>query len=85
MNYQIEILSKARRQIKKLPKNIQVLVRNEINLLTENPRPSGFKKLSNSDNLYRIRLREYRIVYQINDNILTILIVKVGHRREVYD
>ena len=52
--------------------------------LASNPRPAGIKKLVSEDNLYRVRVGEYRAVYQIRDRELIVLIVKVGHRREVY-
>ena len=52
--------------------------------LASNPRPAGVKKLVSEDNLYRVRVGEYRAVYQIRDRELIVLIVKVGHRREVY-
>jgi len=51
--------------------------------LTENPRPPGFQKLSGTDK-YRIRCGNYRIVYSINDDELSVQVVKIGHRREVY-
>lgn len=70
--YRIEIVPKAKRQLK--------AIRN----LAETPRPQGVKKLSGEDNLYRIRIRNYRVIYQIQDNVLLILIVAVGHRRDIY-
>lgn len=48
------------------------------------PRPLGVKKLSGIDNLYRLRVGEYRIVYEIQDAVLLVLVVAVGHRREIY-
>ena len=55
-----------------------------IEALERNARPSGVAKLSGSDDLYRLRVGDYRIVYQIEDAKLIVLIVKVGHRRDVY-
>ena len=51
--------------------------------LASNSRPAGVKKLVSEDNLYRVRVGEYRAVYQIRDRELVVLSVKVGHRREV--
>ena len=48
------------------------------------PRPHGFEKLNGTDQLYRIRVGDYRIVYAVEDERLLVLVVKVGHRREVY-
>lgn len=84
MKYQIKILSKARRSIKKLPKSVQENIKIAVRNLAENPRPNNVKKLSGSDNLYRLRLGDYRIIYQIKDYILLIVIVMAGHRREIY-
>ncbi|MEX0272304.1 type II toxin-antitoxin system RelE/ParE family toxin [Leptolyngbyaceae cyanobacterium UHCC 1019] len=84
MSYTIEISSLAARQIKKLPPDIQIQVIVEIAELVEQPRPDGVTKLKGEDNTYRIRLKNYRIIYEIFDDQLIVLIVKVGHRREVY-
>ena len=54
-----------------------------IHELTETPRPPGFQKISGAEK-YRIRCGNYRIVYSINDDELSVQVVKVGHRREVY-
>jgi mRNA interferase RelE/StbE len=51
--------------------------------LEDNARPSGCKKLKGR-NAYRIRLGNYRIIYEIHDNILTVIVINVGHRKEVY-
>jgi mRNA interferase RelE/StbE len=52
--------------------------------LRENPRPTTVKKLAAEENLYRIRVGDYRVVYQIRDKELIVLVVKIGHRREIY-
>jgi len=56
----------------------------KIDGLRVNPRPNGSKKLNKEDPLYRIRVGDYRVVYQIQDKILLVLILKVGHRRDIY-
>lgn len=55
-----------------------------IQLLAADPRPHGSQKLSGKDALYRVRCGEYRIVYQIEDQALVVLIVRIRHRRDVY-
>ncbi|MGA0557011.1 type II toxin-antitoxin system RelE family toxin [Larkinella sp. VNQ87] len=55
-----------------------------IKALADNPRPFGCKKLKGRKG-YRIRVGDYRVVYEINDGILVVLIIDVGHRREIYD
>lgn len=52
--------------------------------LENNPRPSGYKKLKGRP-AYRIRHGNYRIIYEINDNIITVTVTNVGHRKDVYD
>jgi mRNA interferase RelE/StbE len=52
--------------------------------LGENPRPGGSIKLAGPDALYRIRVGDYRIIYQIRDSELLILVVAIGHRRDIY-
>jgi mRNA interferase RelE/StbE len=57
---------------------------NSIEALSLKPFPMGSKKLSGHDNSYRIRVGDYRIIYQVDQGVLTILVLTIGHRREVY-
>jgi mRNA interferase RelE/StbE len=82
--YQIEFSRQADRQFRDLPSQIQQRLRSKIDSLATTPRPHGSEKLSGDDHLYRIRVGDYRIVYAVQDNRLLVLVVKVGHRREVY-
>jgi mRNA interferase RelE/StbE len=84
MTYKVEITPAAQRTIKKFPKNIQRKLIEIIELLAEDPRPVGVVKLSTTENLYRVRTGDYRIIYEIQDQILLIIITKVGHRKDVY-
>jgi mRNA interferase RelE/StbE len=61
----------------------QRLVR-AISCLADDPRPAGVEKLSGTKGRFRIRVGDYRVVYAIEDQVLTVFVVKVGHRREVY-
>jgi mRNA interferase RelE/StbE len=63
-------------------KDLQRII-NRIDLLKENPRQPGCEKLSGQGR-YRVRQGNYRIVYSIQDDVLTIWVVKIGHRRDVY-
>lgn len=82
--YRVEIAPAAYRQLSKLPKQDLKRVRVKIDKLESNPRPSDCTKLKDSQNVYRIRAGDYRILYQIKDEILLVLVVKVAHRREAY-
>jgi len=81
--YRVEISSAAEKQIKALPKKEQTKIIKRIYKLSDNPLPSGVKKLKGVDSLYRIRQGDWRIVYTIEDKKLSVLVVKVGHRGEV--
>ena len=84
MSYRLEFAPRVHRQLHRLPRDIQVRLAAAMEALAANPRPHGVKKLSGEENLYRIRAGDYRIIYQIRDKELIVLIVKVAHRREVY-
>jgi mRNA interferase RelE/StbE len=82
--YRVELAPLAQRQLKKLERESQRRLIGRLETLSSNPRPSGVKKLTDENNLYRIRIGEYRVIYQIRDRELIVLIVKIGHRSEVY-
>jgi mRNA interferase RelE/StbE len=84
MRYRIEFSPKAERQFKKLPKEIQIRLKHRIDTLAVNPFPRGVKRLSAEEDLYRIRTGDYRIIYQVQGKALLILILKLGHRKDVY-
>lgn len=85
MNYEIEILSGVDREIKKLPEDIQGRLTSVIDSLASTPRPKGAKKLKAAGDCYRIREGDYRIVYAVFDDRLVVLLLRVGHRKEVYE
>ncbi|MBA2335535.1 MAG: type II toxin-antitoxin system mRNA interferase toxin, RelE/StbE family [Blastocatellia bacterium] len=83
--YAVEVLPAARRQVKKLSSDAYRLVRPVIRSLAENPRPNGYKPLHGKlKGLYRIDAGNYRVVYQIKDDVLIVVVVKVANRRDVY-
>jgi mRNA interferase RelE/StbE len=84
LSYQVELAPAAVRQLKKLTRDIQERIVQRLEDLAQEPRPDGVVKLESVESLYRIRLGDYRIVYQIQDEILLIIVVKIAHRREVY-
>jgi mRNA interferase RelE/StbE len=71
------------KELKSIPKTDLKKILSKIELLANDPRPTGSQKLTNLE-LYRVRQGQYRIVYSIQDNELIIQIVKVGHRKDVY-
>jgi mRNA interferase RelE/StbE len=84
MPYRILFKPAVQRQFRKLPRDIQRQLAPKIDALAEDPRPSGIKKLSRTRSLYRLRSGNFRIVYEIQDDVLLILIIKIGHRKDIY-
>jgi mRNA interferase RelE/StbE len=84
MLYRVEFKPPAERAFRGLPRAVQKRIRQHIDALGENPRPPGARKLAGSEDLWRIRVGDYRVVYTIRDDILLLLVVRVAHRREVY-
>ncbi len=83
MSYSVEVTPAAERQIRKLDRETQRRVLTCLEKLGEEPRPRDCVKLQAED-LYRVRAGDYRIIYEIEDRRLIVLVLKVGHRREVY-
>jgi len=83
VKYKIYIKPSAEKELKKVPKRVLQKIVGRIIRLSKNPRPFGCEKLSDEEK-YRIRQGNYRIVYLIEDEKLFIIVVKVGHRRDVY-
>jgi mRNA interferase RelE/StbE len=84
MAYTVTISRPAARDIRGLDDTAQRRVARVINALADNPRPPGVQKLSAEDGVYRVRSGDYRILYQIVDRQLVVLVVRVRHRREAY-
>lgn len=84
MTYQVDLSKRAKRQLSKLDSDTQASIGAAIDALAVDPRPAGVKKLKGEETVYRIRVRDYRILYEIQDDELLILVIKIGHRREVY-
>ncbi len=82
--YRIELKPAARRSLSKLPREVQKRLARKIEGLAREPRPYGAEKLQGLPELYRLRVGHYRILYQIQDNLLLVLVVQLGHRREIY-
>ena len=83
VNYNILIKPSAVKELKKIPKKELKKITERIQALSSDPRPPGSEKLA-AQNAYRIRQGTYRIIYTIEDDQLIILIIKVGHRRDIY-
>jgi mRNA interferase RelE/StbE len=81
--YELEILPSAQRSLNRLDRPVRRRVATRIDALAEDPRPQGATKLVGSKH-WRIRIGDYRVVYDIKDAQLIVLVIEVGHRREIY-
>jgi len=84
MLYKVVISKSAEKTIYQLPQKVAEKIVSLIKELEKFPRPIGCKKLHALKNWYRIRYGNYRIVYSISDNILTVEIIRIAHRKDVY-
>ena len=84
MAYQVELSNRAKRDLAALAPDLQPRIVKALRTVEANPRPSGIEKLKGEENVYRLRVGDYRILYEIHDNQLLVLVIKIGHRREVY-
>lgn len=83
MDYLVTLLPAVDKVIARLPKDVRLRIADRLVTLASNPRPLGSLKLTGQD-AYRIRVGDYRIIYTIQDERLIVLVIDVGHRREVY-
>jgi mRNA interferase RelE/StbE len=83
-DYSVSFRRSAEKDMRKLASRIQDRVIEAVEKLAKAPRPLGCKKLSGSENAYRIRIGEYRVIYTVDDVILIVAIERVRHRREIY-
>jgi len=80
----VTILPSALGQLAKLPRHEQKRIKQRIDRLAADPRPPGVKKLKGESDLFRLRSGDYRIIYSIDDVRLIVLVIRIGHHREVY-
>jgi mRNA interferase RelE/StbE len=82
--YTVQFKPLALRQLEKIPREAQKRLSAKIEGLRDDPYPAGCKKMADVPDAWRIRAGDYRIVYQVHRGILVVLVLTVGHRREVY-
>jgi len=83
MPYTIDFVPSAARELAKLAAKERQRIAVKIDALASQPRPPGAEKLAGID-AWRVRVGDYRIVYELRDRVLVILVLAVGHRREIY-
>jgi len=84
MRYTIEFKPSARRQFDKLDRPMKRRIGTAIDLLASNPLPRGVEKLHGEEAVFRIRVGDYRVLYEIEGKKLLVFVLRIGHRREVY-
>jgi len=83
--YEVLLSKAARKQLTSLPTFIHNKIIEDLSGLSSLPRPPGCKKLKGYKNSYRIRVGDYRIIYEIEDKVLRILVIAIGHRKDIYE
>jgi len=84
VTYTVQWARKTVKQLDKLDRTAQKKIVLAVTRLADNPRPYGAKSLVNRPGEYRIHIGDYRVVYEIHDDRLVVLVVAVAHRREIY-
>lgn len=84
MTYRVEFTTAAARQVRKLPSAVRDGILDAIEDLEDDPRPYGVKKLKGEETAWRIRVGDYRVLYDVIDSQLLVTVIRAAHRREVY-
>ncbi len=84
MAYTVEIATSAAKAIRDMPRDVGRRLTAKAASLADDPRPHGVRKLRGADDLYRVRVGDYRLIYSIDDERLTVLVVKAADRKEAY-
>lgn len=82
--YRVEVDPAVVKELRRLPRDVVRRVSTAIEGLAVEPRPRGTKKLTGEDDLYRLRVGEWRLIYSIEDRVLTVWVLELGHRRDIY-
>ena len=83
-SYRVELSRSAEKDLRRIDRSKLSAIYRAIESLGEDPRPLGAKKLTGADRTFRIRLGDYRIVYEIENDVLVVFVIRVAHRKDVY-
>ena len=83
-HYRVQIERRAQKTLDALPRDVRHRIAARVDALAENPRPLGVRKLEGEEDLYRLCIGDYRVLYAIRDAALLVLVVRIADRREVY-
>jgi mRNA interferase RelE/StbE len=84
MTYDIVLKARASQELEQLPPTVLKRIRAAIAKLRNDPRPPGCKKLFGSDNAWRLRIGDYRVLYEVYDDELLVRVFRISHRKEAY-
>ena len=84
MSYAVFITRKAQKELESVPSPLCDRIEHEIQGLSDNPRPPGCRKLHGAERHWRLRVGDYRFLYEIDDSSKTLTVFKIGHRSDVY-
>lgn len=84
MAYRIFFTRRALRDLEAVPDRDRERIARRIDGLATEPRPSGARKLAGPDNLYRLRVSDYRVLYTVIDRVIAVTLVRIAHRRDIY-
>ena len=82
--YEVRLARRAQRSLANLERREQQRIRAALDLLADNPRPPNCVAMKGEDSVFRVRIGDFRIVYEVLDSVLLVHVVRIGHRREVY-
>lgn len=83
-SYKVEIKRSAQKELRSLPLTVRRALVKRIMKLEADPRPRGVEKLHGAQDLYRVRQGSYRVVYEVHDKAVLVMVIKVGHRKDIY-
>jgi mRNA interferase RelE/StbE len=84
VRWRLRIDPRAELELASLPDDVRRRIARRIDALQIEPRPRGSQKLAGHDGVYRIRVGDYRVLYRIEDEVLIVLVIRIGHRRDIY-
>jgi len=84
LKYRIEVKRSAAKELKKIPSADRKRIAHKIDTLAEDPPNPDTTKMKGDNPFHKVRVGDYRIVYEIKEDILLVLVVKIGHRKDIY-
>lgn len=84
ITYTVQVSDAAKASLKEIPVRDRLRIARKIDQLAENPQPFGSLKMKGEENTFRIRSGDYRIIYEVLGDVLRVLVLRIGHRKDIY-